>query len=121
MRQSIAANKTSYASHATAQAAAITRLLEKKKEVDAVSALERASALYLQRMEGLVDDLEIMADAGQVHGQVLEQWPRMFQILNLFLNARSYEQNDSGKAEGERLVRIPTEEIQRVATNIARD
>lgn len=100
MRQSLAANRASHAAPPQTNSAA-AKLLEKKKEFDAVSALERASALYLERIEGIGDDCDIMADAGQgnaicrmksehyvdvtsVHGQVLEQWPRMFQILNLF-------------------------------------
>ena len=65
MRQSTAPNRTSYALHSSAQPAATTRLLEKKKEYDAVSALERASTLYLQRIEGLAEDLDVMADASQ--------------------------------------------------------
>lgn len=44
---------------------AAAKLLEKKKEYDAVCALERASALYLERIEGLGEDCDIMADAGQ--------------------------------------------------------
>lgn len=64
MRQSLAANKTPYAS-VNVHPAATTKLLEKKKEYDAVAALERASALYLQRIDGLADDLDVMADAGQ--------------------------------------------------------
>jgi hypothetical protein len=39
-------------------------LNQKKKEVEAVDALQRASALFLQRLEGLADDCEAMADAG---------------------------------------------------------
>ncbi|KAG2142750.1 uncharacterized protein EDB93DRAFT_1088690, partial [Suillus bovinus] len=42
-----------------------SRLQEKKKEFEAVAALERASALVLKRIEGLADDCEVMADAGQ--------------------------------------------------------
>ncbi len=61
MRQSLAANRASVNAHP----AAIAKLLEKKKEYDAVSALERASALYLQRIDGLAEDLDVMADAGQ--------------------------------------------------------
>jgi hypothetical protein len=41
------------------------RLLEKKKEFHAVSALEKATALYLERIEGLRDDCDIMANAGE--------------------------------------------------------
>jgi DASH complex subunit DAD2 len=39
--------------------------MEKKKEYDGVSALERASALYLQRIETFGEDCEIMAKAGE--------------------------------------------------------
>ncbi|KAG6866654.1 hypothetical protein C0991_000764 [Blastosporella zonata] len=87
MRQSVALNRVSHGALLNSQAnlsAAAVKLLEKKKEFDAVSALERASALYLQRIEGLGEDCDIMSDAGQAHGQVLEQWPKMFQILSLF-------------------------------------
>jgi DASH complex subunit DAD2 len=149
-RQSVAANRPSHAVglNPVNSAAAAAKFLEKKKEFDAVSALQRASTLYLQRIEGLADDCETMADAGKsngtritlhvllrnpsVHGEVLEQWPRMFQILNLFrtffefsmrklmpliLVASGEEtQGDSGPATtqpgpGQRLVRIPIEEL----------
>lgn len=43
----------------------MAKLIEKKKEFDAVAALERASALYLQRIEALGEDCEIMAKAGE--------------------------------------------------------
>lgn len=77
----------------------LAKLIEKKKEFDAVSALERASALYLERTEGLGEDCDIMANAGEgrsvlenefcveflpVHSRVLAQWPKMFQILCQF-------------------------------------
>lgn len=117
MRQSLAANRASHAAPAQTNSAA-AKLLEKKKEFDAVSALERASALYLERIEGIGDDCDIMADAGQVHGQVLEQWPRMFQILNLFLASRGSSSSMEGgtptstASNGQRLVRIPIEDLQ---------
>ncbi|KAJ8595781.1 hypothetical protein M405DRAFT_857021 [Rhizopogon salebrosus TDB-379] len=91
----------------------MSRLQEKKKEFEAVSALERASALFLKRIEGLADDCEVMADAGQVHGQVLEQWPLMFQTLSMFLNSREQHSADSGDdATRDRLVRVPLDELQ---------
>jgi len=68
IRASIAPNRTSYAAGSSSQvpsAAALSKLLEKKKEYDAVNALERASALFLERIEGLGDDCDIMADAGE--------------------------------------------------------
>ena len=68
MRQSVTANRASHGAFLNSQAnaaVASAKLLEKKKEYDAVSALERASALYLERIEGLGEDCDVMADAGQ--------------------------------------------------------
>lgn len=68
MRHSVAPNRTSQASstsHANTSAAAIAKLLEKKKEYEGVSALERASSLYLERLEALGGDCETMAKAGE--------------------------------------------------------
>jgi hypothetical protein len=62
--QSTASNRLSHAAPQAASAA-ISRLNEKKKEYEAVSALERASSLFLQRIDGLGDDCDVMADAGQ--------------------------------------------------------
>lgn len=68
MRPSIAPNR---ASHAASSAiphppnpAAVARLQEKKKEFEAVAALEKASAMFVKRIEGLGDDCDVMADAG---------------------------------------------------------
>lgn len=44
--------------------ALLARLADKKKEFEAVDALQRASALFLRRLEGLADDCEVMAEAG---------------------------------------------------------
>ncbi|KAH9062368.1 hypothetical protein EDB87DRAFT_1682030 [Lactarius vividus] len=99
-------------------------LNQKKKEAEAVDALQRASALFLQRLEGLGDDCEAMADAGAVLGEVLAQWPQMFRILNLFLAARGglatyaegagmeTDTDPSPLPPGERLVRVPIDELQ---------
>lgn len=65
MRQSMAPTRASHAaSHQPPNPAALARLQEKKKEFEAVSALEKASALFVKRIEGLGDDCDIMADAG---------------------------------------------------------
>lgn len=121
MRHSVAPSRMSQAASQVTNAVAMNRLLEKKKEYDAVAALERVTTLFLNRIEGLADDCEVMADAGQVHGQVLEQWQNMFRILDLFLaNRQPHGIDDSAVVEsapGERLVRIPLDELQVDATN----
>jgi hypothetical protein len=68
MRQSLVPNRASQvssASYASSSAAALSKLTEKKKEYDAVSALERVSALYLERIEALGEDCDTMAKAGE--------------------------------------------------------
>ncbi|KAI0356368.1 hypothetical protein OH77DRAFT_1424024 [Trametes cingulata] len=114
MRASIAASRQSQAPGSIASAAATAKLLEKKKEYEAVAALERASAQFLKRIEELGDDFDVIADAGIVHGQVLEQWPNMFRILSLFLSQREQhaeDENATAPSTGERLVRVPIEEL----------
>lgn len=65
MRQSVASGRASHVTTSTSSAAAISKLLEKKKEYDAVSALERTSTLFLERIEALGEDCDTMADAGE--------------------------------------------------------
>jgi hypothetical protein len=66
MRQSVATNRVSHAASSQVNsAAAAAKLVEKKKEFEAVSALEKSSALFLRRIEGLGEDCDIMADAGE--------------------------------------------------------
>jgi hypothetical protein len=70
MRPSMASHRASYAAGLTSKApnpAASLKLLEKKKEFDAVSALEKSTALFLERIEGLGEDCDIMANAA--HGE----------------------------------------------------
>ena len=64
MRQSVALPRASSAMQG-GSSAALSKLIEKKKEYDAVSALERASALYLERIEALGEEFDIMANAGE--------------------------------------------------------
>ncbi|RXW15423.1 hypothetical protein EST38_g10426 [Candolleomyces aberdarensis] len=119
MRPSIAASRASHLPSAAPSAAAAAKLIEKKKEFDAVSALERASALYLERISALADDCVVMADAGEAHGQVLAQWPRMFEILGQFLATRQQLEGDETQSDapigGERLVRLPIDELEKEA------
>lgn len=126
MRPSTTSTRASHApgSQALPSATLLARLADKKKEIEAVEALERASALFLRRLEGLADDCEAMADAGIVHGQVLAQWPQMFRILMLFAAAREASSatitgddgagvdTDTDVRPGGRLVRVPIDELQ---------
>jgi len=132
MRPSTTSARTSHApsssqpqpqsqSHPPPSAAQHARLADKKKEFEAVDALQRASALFLRRLEGLADDCEAMAEDGIVHGQVLAQWPQMFRILNMFVAAREASAATGDGAEvdpdtdvppGGRLVRVPIDELQ---------
>ena len=64
MRASMAASRQSQLPGSVSNAAATAKLLEKKKEFEAVAALEKASAQFLKRIEELGDDFEVMADAG---------------------------------------------------------
>lgn len=43
----------------------MARLMEKRKEHDAVMALDKVSGELVDRLEGLGEDCEIMADAGK--------------------------------------------------------
>lgn len=64
MRQSVPPSRASHALHQPPNPAALARLQEKKKEFEAVAALERASAMFVKRIDGLGDDCNVMADAG---------------------------------------------------------
>jgi hypothetical protein len=66
MRPSTTSTRASHApgSQAPPSATLLARLADKKKEIEAVEALQRASTLFLRRLEGLADDCEAMADAG---------------------------------------------------------
>jgi len=127
MRPSTTSARASHApgSQAPPNATLLARLADKKKEIEAVEALQRASTLFLRRLEGLADDCEAMAEAGIVHGKVLAQWPQMFRILMMFAAAReassAAKTADDGAGTntdsdvppgGGRLVRVPIDELQ---------
>jgi hypothetical protein len=64
-RQSVASSRSSQMPGGSQpNPAALARLMEKKKEYEAICALERTSALFLRRIEGLAEDCDVMADAG---------------------------------------------------------
>ncbi|KAH8108103.1 hypothetical protein BXZ70DRAFT_36644 [Cristinia sonorae] len=115
MRQSVVPNRQSNLASHPANAAHQAKLTEKKKECEAVMALDKASGKFVERMEELANDFDVIADAGQVHGEVLEQWPNMFRILGLFLASRQRQAESEEQPTdqvGERLVRVPIEELQ---------
>jgi hypothetical protein len=76
-----------------------TRYIEKRKEVEAILALERATAEVASRFDALSHDLDVVAEAAKgahlkpsrhcpnisaVHGSVLAHWPHMFELVALF-------------------------------------
>ncbi|OJT12745.1 hypothetical protein TRAPUB_10693 [Trametes pubescens] len=95
MRASMAASRQSQAPGAIASAAATAKLLEKKKEYEAVAALERASAHFLKRIEDIGEDFDVIADAGIVSQR--EQ--------------PTEDESAPAPTTGERLVRVPIEEL----------
>ncbi|KAI0686757.1 hypothetical protein C8T65DRAFT_143826 [Cerioporus squamosus] len=117
MRASLAPHRHSQLPRSASSASAAAKLAEKKKEFEAVAALERASASFVRRIEDLGDEFDVMADAGIVHGEVLEHWPNMFGILNLFLSQREQRRGEdedaSATTAGERLVRVPLDDLRR--------
>ena len=80
MRASMAANRQSQLPGSVTSAAAAAKLLEKKKEFEAIQALERASGEFLKRVDVLGDDFEVLADAGR--GALSDH-------VNLFLGSTS--------------------------------
>ncbi|TFK53982.1 hypothetical protein OE88DRAFT_1654425 [Heliocybe sulcata] len=110
--------RASVASGRSSGSSANAKVREKKKELQAVTALERASALFAERIEELCQDGEIMANAGMVHGKVLSQWGEMFDILDFFLSARDKKPEPDEESEAPsttssvQLVRIPVDELQ---------
>ncbi|TFL04759.1 hypothetical protein BDV98DRAFT_501889 [Pterulicium gracile] len=87
MNRQSTANRTVYGASGqpsqNSNALSLARLTEKKKEINAVTALETASLLCVKRLEAMGQDFNLMADSGEVFGQVLEQWSKMFEILQL--------------------------------------
>lgn len=64
MRQSMAPGRQSQLPSQASNAAAQAKLLEKKKECEAIIALEKASANFVRRIDALGDDFDVIADAG---------------------------------------------------------
>jgi hypothetical protein len=80
MRPSMASNRISHIAGLTSKApnpAATLKLLEKKKEFDAVSALEKATELFLDRIENFGENCDIMANAAE--GELYEHFTSHFE------------------------------------------
>jgi DASH complex subunit DAD2 len=74
MRPSTIGNRSSYAPGVSSQAnsaANLAKLLEKKKEYEGVAALDKASTAFLERITGLMEDADVMANAGEGVNHVL--------------------------------------------------
>lgn len=68
MRHSMAPTRVSqagFAQSSSSSTAALAKLLEKKKEYELVVALERASSLYLERIDGIGEECNTMAEAAE--------------------------------------------------------
>jgi len=109
------------------QQSSIHRYLEKKKELEAIIALESASADFASRFQALQSDMDVVAEAANVHGSVLAHWPHMFNLVRLFLNHPESPPVESGTVPatqgestmqtGERLVRVPIDGLLKGDTN----
>ncbi|TRM70300.1 hypothetical protein BD626DRAFT_448777 [Schizophyllum amplum] len=121
MRQSTAANRTSiYPNAAPANTATqMATLLEKKKEFDGTAALERSSAFMRQQIEDIAEDCDIMGSGSETLGRVTSQWPKMFEILALFLSqsGQDPEIQDLSQVDGQRLVRLPLDQLHQEVPN----
>ncbi|KAF8530472.1 hypothetical protein BU17DRAFT_79253 [Hysterangium stoloniferum] len=119
MRPSSAASTRASHMGAAGGLSSTARLMEKKKEYEAVLALDKVSAELVERLEALGDDCQIMADAGEIHGSVLEHWSRMFGIINLVVCSREAEGTNAKSASkppptAERLVRLEIAALEQV-------
>ena len=65
VRQSVAASRQSHLPPQAVNPVVAAKLAEKKKEFEAIQALERASGEFLKRVDVLGDDFEVLADAGR--------------------------------------------------------
>lgn len=65
MRQSVVPGRQSHLPSHPANAALAAKLVEKKKECEAIIALEKASGKFVERMEELANDFDVVADAGK--------------------------------------------------------
>ena len=90
----------------SAQAEAI--LLEKKKEHDALLALERVSNEYLRRLEAIDYDCNIMADSGRgmLFAFIVAEWTRAQVMISSWRSAFSMAGNVQN-FESFRYVRSP--------------
>jgi len=89
---------------ATAQA-----LRNKKKEYEAISALEQSCAELIATLEEMTTDLNTTAEATIAIGKAMEHWTDMFQILSISLEALNVQDQPSPP---NRLVRLSLDALQ---------
>ncbi|VDC06361.1 unnamed protein product [Peniophora sp. CBMAI 1063] len=109
-RQSVASARASIlkGSGSGAQSSsAAARLLEQKKEYEALEILERLSQSFVRRIEQLCEDSEVMADAAVVQGRVLAQWPEAFRLLNMFVTVQAETLRSSNAQETDAELTVP--------------
>ncbi|EJD49552.1 hypothetical protein AURDEDRAFT_161109 [Auricularia subglabra TFB-10046 SS5] len=97
-------------SGSTSGQSAQAKLAEKKKEYEALAALERASAEFRQRLDALSAQGDIMADGVETLGEVLSNWPNMFKLVNLFVDPE--QQASDQPTEANRLVRLSVDAVE---------
>ncbi|KAF9650569.1 hypothetical protein BDM02DRAFT_1323337 [Thelephora ganbajun] len=106
-RQSIASR--SQFSQSSAQIATAQALRNKKKEYEAISALEQSCAELIVTLEEMATDLNTTAEATIAIGKAMEHWTDMFQILSISLEALSAQDQPSPP---NRLVRLSLDGLQ---------
>ncbi|KAF9792532.1 hypothetical protein BJ322DRAFT_53694 [Thelephora terrestris] len=106
-RQSIASR--SQFGQSSAQSAATQVLRNKKKEYEAISALEQSCAELISTLEDMATDLNTTAEATIAIGKAMEHWTEMFQILSISLEALSAQDHPSPP---NRLVRLSLDALQ---------
>jgi len=93
----------------SAQSATAQALRSKKKEYEAISALEQSCAELITTLEEMATDLNTTAEATIAIGKAMEHWTDMFQILSISLEALSVQDQPSPQ---NRLVRLSLDAVQ---------
>lgn len=92
-------------------AALVTRIQEKQKELENLLQMKELSATLAEQMVDLESKLETLADGTDGVAKVLANWQNVFRAINL-ATAKLHTPEEAGDAEPssypERLVRLPT-------------